>query len=89
MSSAHALFDHGRQPGQLAAVDELPDVRIGHRGPLGVTVSAVLVQASTRAGAAQPFAYAFWVTVALTAVSLVPIALIGSKTCRPSSSAPA
>ncbi|MEV4803706.1 DHA2 family efflux MFS transporter permease subunit [Nonomuraea sp. NPDC049421] len=73
----------------IPAATTLSTIAVRLAAPFGVAVLAVLLQAFTRAGVAQPFTYAFWVVAALTAVSLVPIALIGSKAWRGSSSAPA
>ncbi|MEV5495696.1 DHA2 family efflux MFS transporter permease subunit [Nonomuraea fuscirosea] len=72
----------------IPAATTLSTIAVRLASPFGVAVLAGLLQLLTTAGVARPFAYAFWVVAALTAVSLLPIALIGSKTCRESSSAP-
>lgn len=73
----------------IPAATTLSTIAIRLAAPFGVAVPAVLLQVFTRAGVEQPFTYVFWVVVALAGVSLLPIALIGSKTWRRSSSAPA
>ncbi|MEO3797668.1 DHA2 family efflux MFS transporter permease subunit [Nonomuraea sp. B10E15] len=73
----------------IPAATTLSTIAVRLAAPFGVAVLTVVLQSSTRGGAAQPFAHAFWVTIALAAVSLVPIALIGSKSWKESSSAPA
>ncbi|WP_236052049.1 DHA2 family efflux MFS transporter permease subunit [Nonomuraea cypriaca] len=73
----------------LPAATTLSTIAVRLAAPFGVALLAVLSQVFTRAGVAQPFTYAFGCAVALAAVSLVPIALIGSKAWRGSSSAPA
>ncbi|SEH02841.1 drug resistance transporter, EmrB/QacA subfamily [Nonomuraea solani] len=73
----------------IPAATTLSTIAVRLAAPFGVALLAVLLQALTTAGVQRPFTYAFWAAAALTAVSLVPIALIGSKTWRRSSSAPA
>ncbi|MEO3869793.1 hypothetical protein ABGB18_13280 [Nonomuraea sp. B12E4] len=55
--------------------------------PFGVAVLAVLLQVLTRTGVQQPFLYDFGAAVALAAVSLAPIALIG-RSGSPAAPAP-
>lgn len=73
----------------IPAATTLSTIAVRLAAPFGVALLAVVLQLVTRAGADRPFAYAFGCAIALAAVSLVPIALIGSKTWRGSSSAPA
>ncbi|WP_043634442.1 hypothetical protein [Nonomuraea candida] len=72
----------------LPAATTLSTIAVRLAAPFGVAVPAVLLQAFTAAGVARPFTYAFWAVLGPAAVSLAPIALIGSKTWRRSSSAP-
>ncbi|TMR07840.1 MFS transporter [Nonomuraea turkmeniaca] len=74
--------------GGIPAATTLSTIAVRLASPFGVALLAVLLQLFTRAGVAQPFAYAFGCATVMAAVSLVPIALIGSKTWRESSSAP-
>ncbi|WP_155129373.1 DHA2 family efflux MFS transporter permease subunit [[Actinomadura] parvosata] len=76
-------------PAAIPAATTLSTITLRVAAPFGVALMAVLLQVFTRAGAAHPFASTFWVAVALAAVTLLPIALIGSGTWRRSSSAPA
>ncbi|MEV4168868.1 DHA2 family efflux MFS transporter permease subunit [Nonomuraea sp. NPDC049709] len=85
MAAAFRTLERAEIPGATT----LSTIAVRLASPFGVAVLAVLLEVFTRAGVARPFTYAFWVVVALAVVSLVPIALIGSKTCRRSSSAPA
>ncbi|MFB4281342.1 MULTISPECIES: DHA2 family efflux MFS transporter permease subunit [unclassified Nonomuraea] len=85
MAAAFRTLERAEIPGATT----LSTIAVRLASPFGVAVLAVLLEVFTRAGVARPFTYAFWVVVALAAVSLVPIALIGSKTWRRSSSAPA
>ncbi|MFI7224203.1 DHA2 family efflux MFS transporter permease subunit [Nonomuraea angiospora] len=77
------------EPVAIPAATTLSTIAVRLASPFGVAVLAVLLQVFTRTGVEQPFTYAFGVAIALAAVSLVPIALIGSKAWRGSSSAPA
>ncbi|MEU6719252.1 DHA2 family efflux MFS transporter permease subunit [Nonomuraea sp. NPDC046802] len=77
------------EPAAIPGATTLSTIAVRLAAPLGVAALAVLLQVFTRAGVAQPFTYAFWCAIGLAAVSLVPIALIGSKSWRKSSSAPA
>ncbi|MET7330672.1 DHA2 family efflux MFS transporter permease subunit [Nonomuraea sp. NPDC005650] len=77
------------EPVAIPAATTLSTIAVRLASPFGVAVLAVLLQVFTRTGVERPFTYAFGVAIALAAVSLVPIALIGSKTWRGSSSAPA
>ncbi|MEV4108067.1 DHA2 family efflux MFS transporter permease subunit [Nonomuraea sp. NPDC049695] len=77
------------EPVAIPAATTLSTIVVRLASPFGVAVLAVLLQVFTRTGVERPFGYAFGVAIALAAVSLVPIALIGSKTWRKSSSAPA
>ncbi|GAB2927599.1 hypothetical protein GCM10027203_29290 [Nonomuraea fastidiosa] len=85
MAAAFATLERSAIP----AATTLSTIAVRLAAPFGVAVLTMALQAFTAAGVARPFAYAFWVVAGLTAVSLVPIALIGSKTWRRSSSAPA
>ncbi|MCA2230144.1 hypothetical protein [Nonomuraea aurantiaca] len=85
MAAAFTTLDRAAVP----AATTLSTIAVRLASPFGVAVLAVLLQAFTRGGAGRPFTYAFGCAVVLAAVSLVPIALIGSGTCRESSSAPA
>ncbi|GAA3583853.1 MDR family MFS transporter [Nonomuraea rosea] len=77
------------EPVAIPAATTLSTIAVRLAAPFGVAVLTVLLQVFTRAGAEQPYTYAFWCVIALTAVSLLPIALIGSKAWNGSSSAPA
>ncbi|QFY11751.1 DHA2 family efflux MFS transporter permease subunit [Nonomuraea phyllanthi] len=85
MAAAFRTLD----PAAIPAATTLSTIAVRLAAPFGVAVLAVLLQVFTRAGVERPFTYAFGVATALAAVSLVPIALIGSKAWRESSSAPA
>ncbi|MGW0805057.1 DHA2 family efflux MFS transporter permease subunit [Nonomuraea sp. NPDC002799] len=76
-------------PAAVPGATTLATIAVRVAAPLGVALLTVLLQAFTRAGAAQPFTYAFWCAAVLAAGALVPIALIGSKPWNASSSAPA
>ncbi|HEX4813927.1 MAG TPA: DHA2 family efflux MFS transporter permease subunit [Nonomuraea sp.] len=76
-------------PAAIPAATTLSTIAVRLAAPFGVALLAVLLQVFTRADVARPFAYAFGCVIALAAVSLLPIALIGSKAWRRSSSAPA
>jgi hypothetical protein len=73
----------------IPAAATLNNISVRLASSFGVALLAVLLQVFTRAGVARPFDYAFGCAIALVAVSLLPIALIGSKAWRASSSAPA
>ncbi|MFC4006335.1 DHA2 family efflux MFS transporter permease subunit [Nonomuraea purpurea] len=77
------------EPAAIPGATTLSTIVVRLAAPLGVAALTVLLQVFTRADVAQPFTYAFWCAIVLTSVSLVPIALIGSKSWRKSSSAPA
>ncbi|NUS06401.1 MAG: DHA2 family efflux MFS transporter permease subunit [Nonomuraea sp.] len=85
MAAAFTTLDRAA----VAAATTLSMIAVRLASPFGVAVLTVLLQGFTRAGVGRPFTYAFGCAVVLAAVSLVPIALIGSRTCRESSSAPA
>ncbi|MEU8396212.1 DHA2 family efflux MFS transporter permease subunit [Nonomuraea sp. NPDC048892] len=72
----------------IPAATTLSTIAVRLASPFGVAMLAGLLHLLTTAGVARPFTYAFWAVAALTAVSLLPIALIGSKAWRGSSSAP-
>jgi EmrB/QacA subfamily drug resistance transporter len=73
----------------IPAAATLNTISVRLASSFGVALLAVLLQVFTRAGVARPFDYAFGCAIALTGVSLLPIALIGSKAWKASSSAPA
>ncbi|MEV0385265.1 DHA2 family efflux MFS transporter permease subunit [Nonomuraea sp. NPDC050643] len=73
----------------IPAATTLSTIAVRLAAPFGVALLTVLLQTVTRVGVERPFTYAFCAAIALAAVSLVPIALIGSKAWRGSSSAPA
>ncbi|MGP3958926.1 DHA2 family efflux MFS transporter permease subunit [Nonomuraea sp. 3N208] len=77
------------EPVAIPAATTLSTIAVRLASPFGVALLAVLLQLFAGAGVAQPFTYAFGCAIVLAAVSLVPIALIGSKAWRGSSSAPA
>ncbi|MFI6181006.1 DHA2 family efflux MFS transporter permease subunit [Nonomuraea sp. NPDC051191] len=85
MAAAFTTLDRAALP----AATTLSTIAVRLAAPFGVALLTVLTQAFTRAGVERPYAYAFGCAVVLAAVSLVPIVLIGSGTCRESSSAPA
>ncbi|MEV0619054.1 DHA2 family efflux MFS transporter permease subunit [Nonomuraea sp. NPDC050404] len=84
-AAAYKTLEHTAIP----AATTLSTIAVRLAAPFGVAVLAVLLQLFTAAGVERAFTYAFWVVIGLAAVSLVPIALIGSKSWRRSSSAPA
>ncbi|WP_219470702.1 MDR family MFS transporter [Nonomuraea rhizosphaerae] len=71
----------------IPAASTLSNISIRVASSFGVALLAVLLQVFTRADVGRPFTYAFGCAIALTALSLVPIALIGSAAWRESSSA--
>ncbi|WP_049562548.1 DHA2 family efflux MFS transporter permease subunit [Nonomuraea sp. SBT364] len=83
MAAAFRTLDRAAIP----AATTLSTIAVRVASPVGVALVAVLVQVFGRAGAAQPFTWAFGCVLALAAVSLAPIALIGSKAWRGSWSA--
>ncbi|MFB9200532.1 DHA2 family efflux MFS transporter permease subunit [Nonomuraea spiralis] len=85
MAAAFTTLERAAVP----AATVLSTIAVRLAAPFGVALLTVVLQVVTRAGVERPFAYAFGCAVVLAAVSLVPIALIGSGTCRESSSAPA
>ncbi|WP_420847394.1 hypothetical protein, partial [Nonomuraea zeae] len=77
------------EPVAIPAATTLSTIAVRLAAPFGVALLTVLLQVFTRAGAERPYTYAFWCVTVLTGVSLLPIALIGSKVWKGSSSAPA
>ncbi|MEW9553016.1 DHA2 family efflux MFS transporter permease subunit [Nonomuraea sp. NPDC050783] len=85
LAAAYATLEHAAIP----AATTLSTISLRLASSFGVAVLAVLLQLAGAAGAARPYTYAFGCAVALAAVSLVPIALLGSRAWKRSSSAPA
>ncbi|MFG1942457.1 DHA2 family efflux MFS transporter permease subunit [Nonomuraea sp. NPDC048826] len=74
-------------PAVLPAATTLSTIAVRVAAPFGVALLTVVLQVSTRASAADPFTWAFGCAIGLAAVSLAPVALVGSRAWRGSSSA--
>ncbi|MGN9788318.1 DHA2 family efflux MFS transporter permease subunit [Nonomuraea sp. ZG12] len=85
MAAAFRTLDHAAIP----AATTLSTIVVRVAAPFGVALLAVLLQVFDRAAVAQPFTWAFGCAIGLAAGALVPIALVGSKAWKGSSSAPA
>ncbi|MCK2217877.1 DHA2 family efflux MFS transporter permease subunit [Actinomadura sp. ATCC 31491] len=85
LAAAYATLERAAIP----AATTLSTISLRLGSSFGVAVLAVLLQLVTAAGAARPFTVVFCCAVGLAAVTLVPVALLGSKAWRRSSSAPA
>ncbi|MGW0485625.1 DHA2 family efflux MFS transporter permease subunit [Nonomuraea sp. NPDC003214] len=83
MAAAFRTLDRAALP----AATTLSTIAVRVASPVGVALAAVLLQVFTRAGADRPYAWVFGCVLALAAVPLAPIALIGSKAWKASWSA--